>query len=200
LGQNEGLKRLRAIVIGWTGLMALPAMAEDQAALAARILALSSTQQFDDLSPDVRAIFEDYANKEEIGIKGVQGRMTVTDCMLTAETAAVSLGFDYVVEQVTVDLSDPDIQFSSVDALRPADGTPIGIFSNSRDVTVKHIQSGPLTDISSAVETLKALHYATEEAPIYLFPMVRAYGNDDQRGAVIQAIENYRALYCTNSR
>jgi hypothetical protein len=176
-------------------LFATPALAEDQAQLAARIMALSETQTFDDLSPELRAIVDRHIQAEP-GRMGTRQRLVIDGCLLAAEVAEVSLGFDYPMQQMVVDLRDDQIDFRVTIPLRRGVEDSISIISTGQPFTISFIRAPTDGAMESALMLLKAQDFVSEETGIYLFPVVRTYEEEDNRSAIVAAINDYRSRFC----
>jgi hypothetical protein len=176
-------------------LAATPVLAEDQAELAAQIMALSETQTFDDLSPELRAILDRHIQAEP-RLLGLWHRLVLDGCLLAAEGAAVSSGFDYPAERMVVDLRDDQIEFRVTIPLRRGVEDSISIISTGQPFTISYIKAPTDGTLESAFMLLKAQDFVSEETGFYLFPVVRAYEEEDTRSAIVAAINHYRSRFC----
>jgi hypothetical protein len=174
---------------------ATPVLAEDQADLAARIMALSSSQDIDHRPPEERSAVDTAIADHTTIILG-QNRMLVDRCLITVERASISEGPDFPILRVRVNLMDPGVRFEQ---LFP-DGSDLVNF-----VRIRFGDRQPVTELidltdgakgTTLVARIRAQVFQSERRDSYAMAVHFSYGAPDPTGELIRLIEEYRQMYC----
>jgi hypothetical protein len=173
-----------------------PAFADDQSALAARIMALSVTRNVDRFPPSERAMIN-LTGPEAIAMIWTENRMIVEGCKLTVQTASFAAGLNYPAVKVTFDLMDTGIVFEP--------SFPLGTLPDNNILIRFGATGSPVSFINMALDLIdeemiaqiRAQDFETADLDSFNFPVDFAYGTADPTANLLAAIAEYRAVYCT---